>query len=663
MESLRKRSLTALALVLSLFVLYTSAFGVLESLVQRSVFLALVIVLALLRYPLGGGARWRPLGIVVDLAMGVAAAGTCVWVAAHADEIMNSLPTAGTLEIAMAVALVLVVLELSRRAIGLIFPALVLVGLLYALFGQHIPGRLGHRGFDIYFIAETLLLGDIGLWGSLLGVAATVIAVFSLFGSFLLHSGGGQTFMDIALRVSGRSTGGAAKIATIASGLFGMVSGSAVGNVATTGSFTIPLMKRLGYPAALAGAVEAVASTGGQLAPPIMGAAAFIMAEIISVDYVTIALAALLPAALFYFGVFATVHVTAKEERLGHVPEDQIPAWRAILRWWRLAPIVLALVGLGIGIARGNSLQTSAFYGIVGTVLGMLLAHFGHAVRQAPKTTAAPQRSDAGETFEPELTLWQRLRTALDEGATSLIVVGVLLAGAQILVAMINLTGIGVTLSSMIVGEGQSPVLIVGVIVALVCMVMGMGIPTTAAYVLVAATLAPALTKVGVAPIAAHMFVFYFATLSVITPPVCVGVFVAAGIAGVGWGGVARRAVALGAVTYVIPFLFLLYPGMLEPGLTVGYLEAAASGVVFVLAFSLLFGGARLTRWRLVDALLFVAIALTAVYPHVAGLFMAAVAITLVLVCRRRQQPGGPDAAAMAVPLNDAAQPPKACAP
>ncbi len=374
MDALRARSATVLTLVLSLFVLGTAFFGAREALVQRSIFLAFVIVIALLRYPLLKGTRWSTLGSLVDGLLGLAATASCVWVTLHADAIMNSLPTAGPLELGMTAVLVLTVLELSRRAIGLIFPSMVVIGLAYAMLGQYIPGRLGHRGFDVYFVSETLLLGDVGLWGSLLGVAATIIAVFSLFGAFLLHSGGGATFMDLALRVSGRSTGGAAKIATIASGLFGMVSGSAVGNVATTGAFTIPLMKRLGYPAALAGAVEAVASTGGQLAPPIMGAAAFIMAEIIGSDYLTIAIAAALPAALFYWGVFATVHVTAHEERLGQVPDDQIPPWRAILRVDRLASIILSIGGLTIGILRGVSLQTAAFYGIAGAVLGMFVA-------------------------------------------------------------------------------------------------------------------------------------------------------------------------------------------------------------------------------------------------------------------------------------------------
>lgn len=614
---MRARAITALSLLLALFILYTSAFGVFEALVQRSIFVALAICLGVLQFPLGGGARWRPVGMAVDAAIIAVTLTACGYVVRNADAIMTSLPTAGPLEIWLTVALVLVILELSRRAIGLVFPLMVAAGVAYALLGQYVPGRLGHRGFGIDFVVETLLLGDLGLWGALVGVAATVIAAFTLFGSFLLHTGGGQAFMDLALRVSGQSTGGAAKIATVASGIFGMVSGSSVANVATTGNFTIPLMKRLGYPPALAGAVEAVASTGGQLAPPIMGAAAFIMAEILGVEYIRIAAAALLPAFLFYLGVFVTVHVTAREQGLGRVPDSEIPRWRKVLQWRRLLPIFAAFGGLGYGILNGNSLQTCVFYGIVGTVVALVLTRIGAA------------RSEEAEPIGRQLTM------ALDDGGKGMVIVGILLAGAQILVAMINLTGVGITLSSMIVGDGALPVLVVGAIVAVVCMLMGMGIPTTAAYVLVAATLAPALTKIGVAPLTAHMFVFYYATLSVITPPVCVAVFVAAGIAQTPWWSVARHAVMLGAVTYVIPFLFLLYPGMLEGTTGLQYGEAALSGIVFVLAFSHLFGGAKVTGVRSVDSMAWLAVALVAVYPSVWGLAIATILFIVLYAYRR----------------------------
>lgn len=637
------RCASALTLFLALFILGTAAFGAQEALIQRSIFLAFVIAIAFLRFPLFAQTKFALLGNLIDLILATVAVGSCLWVTINTDEIMDTLPTAGEQQVFMTVVLVIAVLELARRTIGLVFPTLVIIGLLYAFFGQYIPGSLGHRGFDIYYITEVLLLSDIGIWGTLLGVASTIIAVFVLFGAFLLHSGGGATFMDLAIRISGRSVGGAAKIATIASGLFGMVSGSAVGNVATTGAFTIPLMKRLRYPSALAGAVEAVASTGGQLAPPIMGAAAFIMAEIIGTSYLSIAAAATLPAVLFYFGVFATVHITAQQEQLGMVPKEQIPSWASVITIQRLAPIVLSFGGLAYGVLIGRSLPTSAFYGIIGAIAGMLIA-----LLFAPKRSIQIV-SQENEIFQESLDLSEtvkasagalflaRLRSALDEGATGLIIVGVLLAGAQILVSLINTTGIGITLSSMIVSGGGDSLFLVALIVAAICMVLGMGIPTTAAYVLVAATLAPALVSAGLEPISAHMFVFYYATLSVITPPVCVGVFVAAGIADEKWGRVAKRAVMLGAVTYVIPFLFILYPDMLNPGINIGYIESVISGIVFVLAFAHLFGGAKITSQKYTDISLWIIISLLATIPSLITLVISALAMFLAQrVAKRR---------------------------
>ena len=615
--NLRAKFRAVVAVLIGMFVLYTSATGPFDSLVQRSVFLCAVLLLGLITYPLGANTRWWRLGVIIDLCFGVFATAGCVYVAINSDRIMNSLPEAGAKEIFLILGLIVVILELSRRSIGYIFPTMVVISLLYAYFGKFIPGQFGHRGFDIYFMAETLYLGDIGLWGLLMGVAATVIASFSLFGSLVLQTGGAQTFIDLALRLGGDRIGGGAKIATIASGIFGMVSGSSVANVATTGSFTIPLMKRLKYPPAFAAGTEAVASTGSQLAPPIMGAAAFIMAEIIGVDYLKIMVAGTIPAILFYGGLFMTIHFTAGERGLGQVDRDDIPAWRTILNWRRIVPILGAAVGLTYGIAHGNSIQTACFYGMLGIILGFIGCQFG--------------------TDTKPLAVMKQLVHALGEAGKGLVVVGVLLAGAQIMVSMINMTGIGITISSLIVGLGGDTVFITTLIVAVVCMIMGMGIPTTAAYVLVAAILAPAMIKIGIEPLVAHMFVFYYATLSVITPPVCVAVFLASGIADTRWQDTAKYALSLGAVTYVIPFLFIIYPGLLDPTSHVlAFSEALLSGSFFVIGFSALFGGLRCTGNRWVDKLIWLVVALSAVYPHWLGIVFSATLTGCAWAMRRR---------------------------
>ena len=603
---MRARLTSALALLAGGFVFYTAAMGPFESLIQRAVFLALIVCLGFAVYPLGAGRRWRPVGLAVDL-MGAAATVTaCAYIVVNYDRIMTTLPTASGWDIVMTAALVATLLELGRRAVGGIFPALVLGGLAYAFFGKYIPGALGHRGFDVYFVTETIFLGDLGVWGLLTGVAATVIAAFVLFGALLLHTGGGNAFMDLAIRLGGRSPGGAAKIATIASGLFGMVSGSAVANVATTGNFTIPMMRRLGYPAPFAAAVEAVASTGGQIAPPIMGAAAFVMAEILGVSYVTIMVAAILPAALFYLSVFVTVHIVALRRRLAIVPEEEIPAWSAIAAPRRALPVLAALGGLLAGIFLGRSVTTAAFYGVV----GLLVVFVAMRIQDTPPREIA-----------------KRILDGLADAGRGLVIIGVLLAGAQILVSMINLTGVGVTLSSMIVQVAGNSAFLVAAIVALVCLIMGMGLPTTAAYVLVAAVLAPAMTAVGTDPLAAHMFVFYFATLSVITPPVCVAVFVGAGIAQTNWLPAAMEAVRLAAVVYIVPFMMLLYPGMVGQGGALAVADAAISGLVLVVAIPGLLSGQPLTGMRPLDISIYLAAIVLTIFPHWATPFLAIVVL------------------------------------
>jgi TRAP transporter 4TM/12TM fusion protein len=615
-HNLRQQGISLLSAVLSVFILYTCAAGPFESIIQRAIFLAILICLGVLYYPLWDGKKLRSLGIVIDISMVLMSLAACAYVIVNYDKIMTTLPMAKPHDIAMTTALSLVILEIARRAIGYVFPTIVLLILSYALLGEYIPGRLGHRGFDIYFVTETLFLGDLGIWGMLMGVAATIIAAFTLFGGILLNTGGGQTFIDLAMRLGGHAPGGGAKIATIASGLFGMVSGSAVANVATTGNFTIPLMKRLGYPPPMAAGTEAVASTGGQLAPPIMGAAAFIMAEIIGVEYVTIMVAAALPAFMFYLGVFMTIDVMAKERELGSLPDAEVPPWKDILYWRRLTPVAVALGALFFGIFRGNAIQTAAFYGMAAALIVFPITRI---------TSLAD--------LQPALN---QILKAFKDSSRGLLIIGILLAGAQIMVAMINMTGLGITLSSLIVSLGGDRVFLVAFIVAGVCMIMGMGIPTTAAYVLVAAVLAPAMIKMGIVPIVAHMFVFYYATLSVITPPVCIAVFVGSGIAETEWTKTAKYALSFGAVTYVIPFLFIIYPGMLALAGLEGFLRAAFSGVLFVLAFANLFGGLRITGNKYIDKSLCLGIAVMAVLP---GLWTSVVALlmTVGLYVRRRR--------------------------
>jgi TRAP transporter 4TM/12TM fusion protein len=563
--SFRNKASAATAVLIGLFVFYTSFFGSFETLIQRSIFVSMITVLGLLMFPLGRDRSWRVFGIILDIISGLLVISATIYIVINFENIMNDMPVAKDIDTYLGLSVLLVILELARRTASALFPIMVGSAVIYAYFGDLIPGVFGHSGFDIDYLTEIIFLSDRGLWGMLVGIASTTLAAFVLFGSLLLHTGAGQTFFDLSARAGGSSPGGAAKIATVASGLFGSISGSSVANVATTGNFTIPLMKRLNYPPAFAGGVEAIASTGGQLAPPIMGTAAFVMAELIGENYWIIALAALLPAILLYVGIFTSVHLIAKRRGLGSVSSEDLPDWRSALRWRRLAPIAGAATGLTIGIAQGNSIGLTACYGMIGIVLTFVIASLSEGISLK--------------------VIGSTLMRALEDGGRGVLIVGVLLVSAQVFVAIINLTGVGIAITSAILAFGEGNIWLIAIIMAVVCLVVGMGLPTSAAYVLVAAVFAPALIQLGLDPLAVHLFVLYYAALSVVTPPVCVGVFVAAMISGETWGRVAAYALRLGGTAYVIPMLFLIYPGLLFKG---GF-EAIALGVVSGLGFTLAF--------------------------------------------------------------------------
>ncbi|MGR3491009.1 MAG: TRAP transporter permease [Shimia sp.] len=593
--SLRLRLAEGLALLIGLFVFYTSFAGAFETLIQRASFVAMIVAMAVLLYPTGEKTRLRPLGILLDVVMVGWVLVSCYYIISNFERIMNTLPFAEGLDVWLGFGTLLVILELARRTASLVFPIIVGGMVAYAFFGDAIPGSFGHRGFDIYYITEVIFLSDRGLWGMLVSIASTTLAAFILFGALLLHTGAGQTFFDLSARAGGASPGGAAKIATIASGLFGSISGSSVANIATTGNFTIPLMKRLRYPAPFAGGVEAVASTGGQLAPPIMGTAAFVMAELVGVNYWTIAAVAFLPAALFYLGVFSTVHMIAKRTGLGEVLGEDLPDWRAAVSWRRLAPIAAGIAGLAWGIWNGNSIQLTACYGMIGIIVAYTVATL---------TGGGSLREVAGTLIR-----------AFRDGGKGVVIVGILLVAAQVFVAMVNLTGVGVAVTSQILSVAGDNIWVIASIMAIVCLIAGMGLPTSAAYVLVAAVFAPVLIQQGLNPVMVHLFVLYYAALSVITPPVCVAVFVSSTIAGAPWLSVARDTLRLGGVAYALPMLFIAYPGLLLQGGAEAIAHAILSGAVFVLAVAALFAGQPIARIGPLASLLWIVIAVLALMP------------------------------------------------
>ncbi|MFP7674618.1 TRAP transporter permease [Marivita sp. S0852] len=606
-RSLRMRAAEAIAVGIGLFVFYTSFFGAFETLIQRASFVGLIVIMAVLLYPTGQGKRWRGLGIAIDILMAAWVIASAIYVVANFERIMVQLPFAEPLDVWLGFGTLIVILELARRTASLVFPIIVGGMVAYAFFGDAIPGAFGHRGFDIYYITEVIFLSDRGLWGMLVSIASTTLAAFILFGALLLHTGAGQTFFDLSARAGGASPGGAAKIATIASGLFGSISGSSVANIATTGNFTIPLMKRLRYPAPFAGGVEAVASTGGQLAPPIMGTAAFVMAELVGVNYWTIAAVAFMPAFLFYLGVFTTIHLIAKRTNLGQVDASDLPDWKAALNWQRLAPILAGIAGLAWGIWNGNSIQLTACFGMIGIIVAYSIGTL----------------AGGGTLSEIAATLLRAFR----DGGKGVVIVGILLVAAQVFVAMVNLTGVGIAVTSQIIGVAGGNIWAIASIMAVVCLIAGMGLPTSAAYVLVAAVFAPVLIQQGLDPVMVHLFVLYYAALSVITPPVCVAVFVSSTIAQAPWTRVARDTLRLGGVGYALPMLFIAYPGLLLQGGTAEIAHAAFSGIVFVIAVAALSANQRVRMVRKGSALVWITIAVLALLPGWTASIMAAVVL------------------------------------
>lgn len=499
-DSLLKRIITAVAVLFALFHLYTALFGSFISIKQRSIHvgagLALYFLLQMDKH------RGKKLQLISD-GLCVSASLICGgYIAFNYLTILKPRFTPDQLELALALVMILVIFEATRRMIGWAIPLLALISFLYAIGGQYFPGIWRHNGIKLDYVLQVLFYSDRGIWGSVTGISATIIAVFVIFGGILFSTGGGQTFMDLASCLTGNSYGGAAKLATVASGLFGTISGSAGANVATTGAFTIPLMKRLGYSPEFAAGVESAASSGSQIMPPIMGAGAFIMAELLGMSYMEIAAAALLPSLLFYGGVLFSIDCKAKRDDLRGLEKDQIPALKTILHYKRSLPIFVPIIALLYFFLNGYTATTSAMYAIIAAVILYLL-------------TGLKELPERGK----------KLLGALENSSKDMLTVISLIACAQILLCMISLTGVGVKFTNLIVELGGQNMVIAGICAMVATMIIGMGLPTVAAYMLAASVLAPALVRIGVVPVAAHFFVFYYSIFAGLTPPVCGTVF------------------------------------------------------------------------------------------------------------------------------------------
>ena len=554
------RVVKALSVALILFQLYTTGVRPFSDIIQRSVHLAFVLTLVFLMKPMRKG---RDLDRVpwYDVAFALLAAASSLYVTYIYDTIVyKPLIWVSAVDKVFAVVLVILILEASRRSVGWTFPILGTAFLVYAYWGELFPGIWRHQNFSFNKIFQTLYHNGTGIWGTMLGLSAGMLAMFSIFSAILAGTGGAETFIKMGQRITGQATGGSGKIAVVASSLFGMISGSAMGNVVATGVFTIPSMKRAGYTGEWAATIESVASTGGQILPPIMGAAAFIMAQLIGTSYLSIAKAAIIPAVLFYISCFVSIHlVSCRDGIRGEKsrPEVKITEYVVIL-----VPLAVFLFYL----LRGYTVNMGAFWA---TLLALLtyLACFGVNTRELGATL----RSTGSICF-----------TTCVKGAGSIVEMCGILAGSQITIALISLTGFATKLSSIIVALGENSVFLCLLCSMLVCIILGMGLPTTAAYVLGASVLAPALITLGIPPLSAHLFVMYYACLSALTPPVCVAVFMASGLAKSNWFRTACICCMIALPIFVIPFTFCYNPALLLSGEPVEIVVAVVTAILGV---------------------------------------------------------------------------------
>lgn len=630
-----------LCILFSLFHLFTAAVGEYPPQIQRSVHLAFVLALIYLLYPARatGDKRKLPWYDVLLAIAGVAVCGYIVW---NYDTIVLDAGPATQTDFIFGCAAILLVLEATRRIVGVPITLVAIIFLLYAKFGNYIPGMLGTPGFSLKRIVGHMYLTTEGLFGMPLGVAASFVFLFILFGAFLHSTGLGKFFIDLALGAAGKYVGGPAKVAVLASGFFGTISGSSVANTVSTGTFTIPLMKSVGYRPSFAGAVEAASSTGGQIMPPIMGAAAFIMAQFLGVGYIEIAKAALIPAILYYLAVGFMVHMEAKRLGLKGIPKERLPKPWVVLRQggYLLIPIFV-LVYL---LMQGYTPLKSAYYCILATVIISLVANNWKAW-----ASAGPSNISVGESLlETNKMAGKDILLAMENGGRLALGVSAACACTGFVIGVVTLTGVGLKLANAILALAQGSFAITLVLTMLSSIVLGMGLPTTAKYIVLATIAAPAIQNFGVPQLAAHLFIMYFGILADLTPPVALAAYAAAGIARAEPNATGFMAVKLALAGFLIPYIFCYNPALLminASNLEVAFIVGTA--VIGIAALSFASVGYWMRELYIWERLILVGAAISLITPGVMtdmiGLGLMLIVYALQKIVKRGPRKPGAD--------------------
>ncbi len=551
-----------IAIAMSCFHFYTSGFGLLLAQKQGAVHLAFTLALVFLLYPMSSK-QSKTSGIpfydYVLAGLGVASA---LYLVVFFNELTTRAGLPTKTDLIMGFLLIATLLEATRRISNPVLPTLAIVALLYCYFGRSMPEMIAHRGFSIERIINHMYLGTEGIFGTPLEVSSTFVFMFILFGSVLEKTGLGKFIIDLSMALAGWSTGGPAKVAVVSSGLMGMVSGSSVANVCTTGMFTIPLMKSVGYEPHFAGAVEAVASTGGQIMPPVMGAAAFIMAQILGVPYMEVVIAAIVPAMLYYFAVMVQVHFEASRLGLKGIPFSQLPPLMPLLK--SKGFLLIPLIAIIYFLLAGFTPLKSAFNGIL---VSFVLSWLNKETRLTPS----------------------RIIEAFEAGARGAIGVACACATVGMIVGMGTLTGLALRIANAIVALAGGSKILTLFFTMLASLLLGMGLPTTANFIVTSTMAAPALFLLGVPPMAAYMFVFYFGIAADLTPPVALAAYAGAGIAGSDPMKTGITAFKLALAGFIVPYIYVYNPILLfinvDPLTMVQAICTALIGV-FLLAMS-----------------------------------------------------------------------------
>jgi TRAP transporter 4TM/12TM fusion protein len=567
-----------IAIAMSLFHLYTAAFGVLPAMQQRSIHLTFAILLVVLLHPTKDKIKGL-LGPLIDRIIMVLVVIFNAYVFLNEESIALRVGETTQLEIVLGFSALVVLLEATRRTKTWPLAVIALLSISYLFIGHYISGFFMIRKFPVDLIISPMYLTIDGVYGFVTGVSAKLIALFIIFGCFLRNFGLGLFFLNLARSLTGGIKGGPPQVAIIGSCLFGSVSGSAVANVVATGSFTIPMLKRIGYPPAMAGGVEAAASTGGQFMPPVMGAVGFIIAEVLSIPYIHVAYAAFLPGVLYFFAVGISVFLESRSLNLGILPREQRPSLGNVLKegWYLLFPLATLIYLLTV---VKYSPMLSAFYSTVCMVFIDLI------VKRDVKGTLA------------------RIIEALRDGGKAAAGIAVICACASVVVGIINLTGKGLEITTLLVDLSKGSTIILLLTSMVASIILGMGLPTPACYIFLAVTVIPGLISGGVIPIAAHLFVLYFGMLSVLTPPVCLAVYAASAIAGSPLIPTALKALKYSIVGYIIPFLFVYNPALLMEGTPSAILKSFFWVVALTIILAILLAGHLITRVNILERVL-----------------------------------------------------------